>query len=42
MVYRVQDEEIESWYASFEKREKWVINQTKGIDKTELIGLIRD
>ena len=33
MVYYVYKSNVESWYASFEKKDKWVLNKTKGIDK---------
>ena len=41
MVYRVQEDELETWYASFEKRDEWKIIQSKGIDLNELKGLER-
>ena len=41
MVYRVQGEEIETWYASFEERDKWEIIQSKGVDLNELKGYLK-
>jgi len=41
MVYRVQKEDIETWYASFEERKEWKILQSKGIDLNELKGLMK-
>lgn len=40
MMYRVQNGEVHTWYASIEKRKNWTITQTKGINKSELQGLI--
>jgi hypothetical protein len=41
MVYQVQNEEIETWYANFEERDKWKVLQSKGIEMNELKGLIK-
>ena len=41
MIYRVQKEEIESWYASFEEREKWKVLQSKGIEMNVIKGLMK-
>jgi len=41
MVYRVQKEEIETWYSSFEKRVEWKVLQSKGIEMSEIKGLIK-
>jgi hypothetical protein len=41
MMYRVQNKEVDTWYATVEKRERWEITQTKGIYKSELQGMIK-
>lgn len=40
MVYRVKESEVNTWYASFEKKSLWVIDKTKRIDKDILVKII--
>ena len=42
MVYRVEDGDVITWYASFEKKAEWVIDKTKRIDKESLVKIIED
>ena len=36
MVYRVQNDAVETWYATIENKDGWTISKTKGIDLSEL------
>ena len=36
MIYRVQEDEIQTWYATFENKESWQLTRTKGIGFHEL------
>ncbi|MCP4461109.1 MAG: hypothetical protein GY816_24275 [Cytophagales bacterium] len=36
MMYRVDSEQVHSWYASFINRTNWELSKTKGIPKSEL------
>lgn len=36
MVYRVQENEIQTWYATFERKEEWQLTKSKGIGLNEL------
>ncbi len=36
MAYRVQDEQVYTWYATLENRDGWKITKTKGIPTNEL------
>ena len=36
MIYRVQEEEIQTWYATFENKGSWQLTRTKGIGLHEL------
>jgi hypothetical protein len=40
MVYRVQDEIINTWYASFLHNDSWQLDQTKGIERNLIQKLI--
>ena len=40
MIYRVQDEKVSTFYASFENNNGWKINQTKNIPVAELLSYI--
>ena len=36
MMYRVDSEQVHTWYASFINRDSWELSKTKGISKSEL------
>ena len=40
MLYAVRGREVNSWYAGFEKEEKWRVLQTKGITTDQVQSLI--
>ena len=40
MMYRVDNEKVETWYASIVKKDGWKIGQTKGIGKNELQSML--
>jgi hypothetical protein len=41
MVYNTTPESSVAWYASFMKKEEWIVNKTKGISKPEFAGLLK-
>jgi len=41
MVYRVQDDQVNSWYATIENKDGWDITKTKGIGINELKAYIK-
>ena len=41
MMYKVQSHELNSWYATVEKRDIWKVSRTKGIDKNEIQGILK-
>ena len=36
MVYRIEDNQVNSWYASIEEHGLWKVNRTKGISKNKI------
>jgi hypothetical protein len=40
MVYRVLDEEVSAWYASFRKNKTWMLDRTKEISRGEMEAII--
>lgn len=40
MMYRVDGDNVYTWYASIENKENWIITQTKEIGKNELLNLL--
>src|SRR5207244_3454793 len=38
MMYRVQDKQVHTWYATIENKNGWEITKTKGIGLNELKG----
>jgi hypothetical protein len=41
MMYRVQDKQVYTWYATIEKNSGWDVTKTKGIELNELKGYIK-
>ena len=41
MIYRVDNNNVETWYASIENKNGWTITKTKGTDLTELKELVK-
>ena len=41
MIYRVQNDEVQTWYASFENKDSWQLARTKGIGLHELRQYIK-
>ena len=42
MVYRVNNDDVATWYASFEKKTQWVVDKTKRIDKELLVKIVEN
>ena len=41
MMYRVQKGAVDTWYGTIENKNGWKVTQTKGINKSELQGMIK-
>lgn len=39
MVYRILNDEVSTWYASFSQRAGWQLDQVKGIDREQILAL---
>jgi len=39
MLYRISDEKVTGWYASFIFKEKWKVNKVKNMDRDTIINL---
>jgi len=42
MVYTVDSQEVDAWYASFERKKEWLVTRTKGIDRHALEAILNE